>query len=177
MASNEPAAVPIRIWMYRVACELESCGLPPPQGTLALVGWATEWGTLLPSPMEWTGLPNEEAAAARGAAVAAATLSLHPRRELHPPARNILTGIGGMTESGKVDTFPTVGDPLPEGEGAAPLGRVLPADSAAVPQVAPIARQVERVSYELQLMYSAQGTCAFKALTVNTTGVIRTIIG
>lgn len=163
--------------MYRVACELESCGLPPPQGTLALVGWATEWGTLLPSPMGWTGLPNEEAAAARGAAVAAATLSLHPRRELHPPARNILTGIGGMTESGKVDTFPTVGDPLPEGEGAAPLGRVLPADSAAVPQVAPIARQVERVSYELQLMYSAQGTCAFKALTVNTTGVIRTIIG
>ena len=50
-----------------------------------------------------------------------------------------------MAESGKVDTFPTVGDPPPEGEGAAPRGRVLSADSAAVPKVVPITRQVKRV--------------------------------
>ena len=41
-------------------------------------------------------------------------------------------------------TFPAVGERLPEGEGAVPLGHVLQADSAAVPGVTGIAREMER---------------------------------
>ena len=58
-------------------------------------------------------------------------------------------------------TFPAVGERLPEGEGVVPLGHVLQADSATVPGVTAIAREVERVSGELRLMYRAQGPRAF----------------
>lgn len=95
----------------------------------------------MPFPMAGIGLLKEEGAAPCGAAVTADSslaerLPLYPRY-VNPPAQEVFfTGKGGMKESGKIVALPTVGDPLPEVEGAFPPGGVvLPADSAAVLKV------------------------------------------
>ena len=76
-----------------------------------------------------------------------------------PPLTIFSPGKGG--KSINVVLFPTIGERPPEVEGAAPLGDVRSADSAAVPGVTSIAREVERASDELRLMYRAQGPRAF----------------